>query len=51
VVSGNGTGTGKLFLRKDGKSINKLNLEATSADGSKITVDFVADKTPPKAND
>lgn len=48
VVSGNAAGTGKLFLRKDGKSIEKLNIEATAADDSKVTVDFVADK--PAAN-
>jgi len=46
VVSGNANGTGKLFLRKDGKSIDKLNIQATSADGSKVTVEFVADKKP-----
>ncbi len=45
VVSGNATGTGKLFLRKDGKSIDRLTIEAKSADGGKITVDFVADQT------
>jgi uncharacterized protein YxeA len=50
VVSGNATGNGKLFLRKDGKSIEKLNIRATSADGSKVTVDFVADKDTPKEN-
>ena len=50
VVSGNATGNGKLFLRKDGKSIDKLNIQATSADGSKVKVDFVADKGTPKAN-
>ncbi len=50
VVSGNASGNGKLFLRKDGKSIDKLNIQATSVDGSKVTVDFVADKDTPKAN-
>lgn len=50
VVSGNATGNGKLFLRKDGKSIDKLNIQATSADGSKVKVDFVADKDTLKAN-
>jgi len=50
VVSGNATGTGKLFLRKDGKSIDKLNIKATSADGSNVTVDFVADKDSSKEN-
>jgi len=48
VVSGNATGTGKLFLRKDGKSIDRLTIEAKSADGGKITVDFVADQTEDK---
>ena len=50
VVSGNATGTGKLFLRKDGKSIDKLNIKATSADGSIVTVEFVADKDSSKEN-
>jgi hypothetical protein len=50
VVTGNATGTGKLFLRKDGKSIDKLNIEATSADTSKVTVEFVAEKPAPKPN-
>ena len=50
VVSGNAIGTGKLFLRKDGKSIDKLNIKATSADGSNVTVDFVADKDSSKEN-
>lgn len=50
IVSGNATGTGKLFLRKDGKSIDKLNIQSTSADGSKVTVEFVADKKPKPNN-
>lgn len=50
VVSGNASGTGKLFLLKDGKSIDKLNIQATSADDSKVTVDFVADKPATKSN-
>lgn len=49
VVTGNAKGTGKLFLRNDGKSIDKLNIKAESADGSKITIDFVADKSQDKS--
>jgi hypothetical protein len=49
IVGGNATGAGKLYLRKDGKSIDKLSLEAEAADGSKVTVDFVADKPASKA--
>lgn len=48
VVSGNATGTGKLFLRKDGKSIDKLAIEATAGGYRKITIDFVANKTAKK---
>jgi hypothetical protein len=43
VVSGNSKGTGKLFLRNDLKSIDKLNVEAKTISG-KITISFVADK-------
>ena len=43
TVANNAKGTGKLFLRADGKSIDKLNFEATSNARSKVTVDFVAD--------
>jgi hypothetical protein len=45
TVAGNAKGTGKLFLRADGKTIDKLNFEATSSARSKVTVDFVADDT------
>lgn len=45
TVAGNAKGTGKLFLRADGKTIDKLNFEATSSARSKVTVDFVADNT------
>ena len=44
TVANNAKGTGKLFLRPDGKTIDKLNFEATSTARSKVTVDFVADK-------
>ena len=50
VVSGNAGGSGKLFLRNDGKSIDRLTIKATAADGSNTTVDFTADKTPTKEN-
>jgi len=45
TVAGNAKGTGKLFLRADGKTIDKLNFEATSSARSKVTVDFVAENT------
>jgi hypothetical protein len=44
TVANNAKGSGKLFLRPDGKTIDKLNFEATSAARSKVTVDFVAEK-------
>ncbi len=44
IVSGNANGSGKLLLRPDGKSIDKLNFDATSSARSKVTVQFVADK-------
>ena len=44
VVSGNATGTGKLFLKPDAKSIDKLSFDAKSSARSKISVQFVADK-------
>jgi hypothetical protein len=48
IVGGNATGIGKLYLRKDRKSIDKLSVEAESVDGSKVTIDFVADKSASK---
>ena len=48
VVSGSANGIGKLLLRKDAKTIDRLTLEATAADGSKTTVNFVADKPSEK---
>ena len=45
VVGDNAKGSGKLFLRSDGKSIDRLTFSATSDDGSKITIKFVADKS------
>src|SRR5215468_2121192 len=47
IVQGGGTGTGKLLLRKDGKSIKKLTIDGSSADGSKISVDFTANNPAP----
>ncbi len=44
VVSGNAKGSGKLFLRSDGKSIDRLNFEVKSTARSKVTVEFVAEK-------
>jgi len=50
IVSGNANGTGKLFLRPDRKSIDRLTITATTADGSKIQLQFTAEekKTPPQ---
>jgi hypothetical protein len=50
VVSGNANGTGKLFLRADRKSIDRLTITAATADGSKIQLQFTAEekKTPPQ---
>ena len=44
IVSGNATGSGKLFLRPDGKSIASLSIQAKNATGGKVKVDFVADE-------
>jgi len=43
TVAGNAKGTGKLFLKPDAKTIDKLNFEVTSTARSKVTVDFVAE--------
>lgn len=43
IVSGNASGTGKLLLRPDGKSIDKLDIDAKSGSRT-ITIRFVADK-------
>jgi hypothetical protein len=43
VVAGNATGNGKLFLRPDGKSIDKLNIDAKSGSRT-ISIKFVAAK-------
>ncbi len=44
IVTGNAKGSGKLFLRADNKSIDRLNFEVTGMGRSKVTVNFVADK-------
>jgi hypothetical protein len=44
IVQGNAKGSGKLFLRADGKSIDRLNFEVKSQARSKVTVAFVAEK-------
>jgi hypothetical protein len=48
VVEGDATGTGKLFLLPDGKTIDKLNIDAlgprNGAKNRKVTVVFVAEK-------
>jgi hypothetical protein len=51
VVDGSATGTGTLFLRTDGKSIDRLSIQAKSADGSNISVEFVADKKTASSTD
>lgn len=43
TVANNAKGTGKLFLKPDGKTIDKLNFEAKSQARSKVTVEFVAE--------
>jgi hypothetical protein len=45
TVAGNAKGNGKLFLRADGKTIDKLNFEAKSSARSKVVVAFIADNT------
>lgn len=44
IVTGNAKGNGKLFLRPDAKSIDRLNFDAKGIGRSKVTVAFVADK-------
>jgi hypothetical protein len=45
IVSGNAAGAGKLFLRSDVKSIDRLMINAQSTGGATIKVEFVADKS------
>jgi hypothetical protein len=44
IVTGNANGSGKLLLRPDGKSIDKLNFDVKSTARSKVTVQFIAEK-------
>jgi hypothetical protein len=44
IVTGSAKGSGKLFLRSDNKSIDRLNFEVNGIGRSKVTVNFVADK-------
>lgn len=44
IVKGNANGSGKLLLRSDAKSIDRLNFDAKSTARSTVTVQFVADK-------
>ena len=44
VVSGNATGSGKLFLRGDSKSIDRLTLDAKTTGDRKVTLNFIADE-------
>ena len=41
-MTGGAKGSGKLFLRPDAKTIDKLNFEAKGSGRSKVIVDFVA---------
>lgn len=43
IVSGNATGTGRLLLRSDGKTIDKLMIKSNSATGGQLTIDFTAE--------
>lgn len=43
IIRGHASGTGKLFLREDRKSIASLRITA-QASGNEVTVDFVARK-------
>jgi hypothetical protein len=42
IVTGNATGTGKLFLREDGKSISSLSIQAKTPTGGKVKIEFTA---------
>ena len=44
IVTGNAAGEGTLFLRSDGKSIDKLYIQAKSGTAGEVTVEFVAEK-------
>lgn len=44
IVTGNANGSGKLFLKPDAKSIDKLSFDAKGMARSKVSVQFVADK-------
>ena len=44
IVTGNATGSGKLLLRPDAKSIDSLNFDAKGTARSRISVRFVAEK-------
>lgn len=44
IIDGSTTGAGTLFLRSDGKSIDKLSFQAKSAVDKTVAVEFLADK-------
>lgn len=44
IVEGNATGTGKLVLRDDRKSISSLTIDAKSTTGGTVKVEFVAEE-------
>jgi hypothetical protein len=44
IVTGNATGTGKLYLREDGKTITNLVIKAKTPTGGKVSIEFTADR-------
>ena len=44
IVTGNATGTGKLLLREDGKTISSLSIQAKTPTGGKVKIEFTADR-------
>ena len=49
AVKGEVTGSGKLLLASDKKSMKELTINLTSSDGQEISVTFVAEAEPSKA--
>lgn len=43
IVSGNVSGSGRLLLRDDGKTIDKLMIKSTSPTGGQLAIDFTAE--------
>jgi hypothetical protein len=44
IVAGNANGTGKVYLRQDGKSIARVSIKAKTPTGGKVTIEFTADQ-------